>query len=254
MNNLEGAIQKVTTLLFAGAAVIFFGVNAYVYGTTAGIMNAHHEAENPRDPWMARNITIVDHRNPEGRGFKPGYLEMAKGDDIRANRFVTIDAYVRLDELLAEGEKAPQKSMEEVFAKSRAVMFARAECERLLETLARECVVAGADGRLDGNLVRMNAMFRFVQRDGFGSLNEGGAYVFTTADTVLERDASVYQSGAGAARAALYKKAAAECSAIRRRDGSCALTRLTISARLGKDGVIRHTSMAGYAFLLKARA
>lgn len=254
MNHLDGAIQKVTALFLAAGAILYFGVNAYVYGTTAGIMNEHHEAQNPRDPWMTRNITIVDHRNPGGRGFKPGYLEMTKGDDIRANRFVSITAYVRLDELLAEGEKPPQKSMEEVFAKSRAVIFAREECARLLETLARECVVAGADGRVDGGLVRMNAMFRFIQRDSFGALAESETYVFTTADSVIARNASVYQSGAAAARAALYKKTAAECDAIRRRDGSCAITRLTVTAQRQDGGVIRHTAMAGYAFLLKARA
>ncbi len=254
MNHLETAIQKVTTFLFAGAAILFFGVNAYVYSTTAGIMNEHHAAQNPRDPWMARNITIVDHRNSEGRGFKPGYLEMAKGDDIRANRFISISTYVTLDDLLGEGEQRPEKSMEEVFVKSRAVIFAREECARLLETLVRKCVVAGADGRLDGNTARIDATFRFVQRDDFGALEEDATYVFTTADNVLVRDASVYMSGAGPARVALYKKAASECAAIRRRDGSCAITRLSILAHRGKDGLIRHTAMAGYAFLLKARA
>ncbi len=253
MKLFESAMHKTAALFFAAGGILYFVMNAYVFQTTTGIMNAHREAENPRDPWMARNITIVDHRNTEGRGFKPGYLEMAKGDDIRANRFITISTYVTLDDLLGEGEERPQKSMEEVFVKSRAVIFAREECERLLETLARKCVVVGADGRLDGNTARIDATFRFVQRDDFGALEEGATYVFTTADNVLVRDASVYMSGAGAARIGLYRKAAAECAAIRRRDGSCAITRLSILAHRGNDGLIRHTAMAGYAFLLKAR-
>lgn len=254
MNLFESSLQKVTALLFAAGGIIYFAGNAYVYGTTTGIMNAHREAENPRDPWMARNLKIVDHRNPDGRGFKPGYLEMAKGGDIRANRFVSVVAYVTLDELLAEGEKPPQKSMEEVFAKSRAVIFARAECERLLESFARDCAVVNAEGRLDGNLVRVEALFRYVQRDDFGALDESQTYVFTTADSWLAREESVYQASAGNARRALYKKAAAECAAIRRRDGSCAITRLLVSARREDGGVIRHSANAGYAFLLKSQS
>lgn len=252
--SFDNLLSKITALISAAAAIIFFAGNAIVYGGAAQVMGQMNEAADPRDPWAARRIAIFDHRDADGRGFKPGYLEMAKGGDIRANRFVAISAYVTVRELLEAGEKPPAASMEEVFAKSRAVIFARAECQRLLRSLARECAVAGAEGRINDGLVRIDAMFRFVQRDDFGALDESATYVFTTADSRLVQDEPVYRERAADARSALYKKAAAECAAIRRRDGSCAITGLLISARADRAGAIRHSATANYAFLIKERA
>lgn len=250
MNLLDGILQKAAALLFAGGAILYFATNLSVFGMASKITGSYHEADNPRDPWKGKNLTILDHRNSDGRGFKPGYLAMVRGEDIRADRFVSITAYVTVDELLKDGERRPEKSMEEVFAKSRAVIFARAECERLLQSLARECAVASAEGRIADGVVRIEALFRFVQRDDFGALDDGATYVFTTADNRLADRVQISRAGSAGARVALYKKAAAECAAIRRRDGSCSIIGLRIDASNEGGGLVRHSATANYAFLI----
>jgi len=253
MNGLTRIISIITGILFTGASILFFASNFFVAGASFKVAKTIHDIENPKDPFKRAKLDIVNHRIPGRKQFKPGYKEFAQFHKIEASRFVSFSAIVPIDQLLKKGETPPSASTENVFAKTRAIYYAREECERLLETIAIQCEVENAKGRIKDRMVTINGTMRFVQKTPLGDLNSDVTLSFETVSTQLVKSrVKTTAIGAPRQRQNLYRKAAAECAAIKIREGNCAITRINISTTYNsRSREMQLSGMANYAFLLE---
>jgi len=256
MKSIEGYIRAFVAALFMIGGLLYFGMNVMVYSYADGITRQQREWENPRDPLASRKLKISEHRAEDGKRFKPGYVEMAKFDDIDAGRTVYFSAYVPLEDLLNAGEQRPSPELLQVFAKSRAILYAQKECERVMQSVARECAVNHAEGRAEDGIVSISGYLRFVQRDDLGAIDENAAWVFSNVnDNLTEgsgRPTSLSSGETG--RAALYRKAAQKCAEIKRREGNCAITAMRVSMRKAYKGGYELDASAEYSFLIRQPA
>lgn len=252
MNRLVDTIKFITMALFAIGGLLYFAMNFMVYSYADRMVRQEREYSHPKDPFKGRHLTITENREEDGRRFKRGYLEMTKFNDIKAGRMASFAAYVRIDDLLSPGEARPADEMLPVFVKSRAILYAKQECERLLENFASECAVNHADGRVQEGVIRIDGSMRFVQRDDFGALDPETSWVFANvSDNLTAGAVSTSLSGGAAARAALYRKAAQKCAEIKRRESNCAVTAIRLGASKDRSGGYKLSGAADYSFLVR---
>lgn len=210
---------------------------------------------NPSDP-LGGSLNVVDNRHEKTGRLKYGYLAMANYDSLDASRSVSFSTYVSLRSLLKSGEAPPDRDYRQVFAQARAIEYANQECEIIQQYFARKCSVRQAKARVekDGKTVRINAHLSFVQAGAFGNLTDTSAtWSFRDIGTTIKvPDAATARSLR--ARAKVYRKVMKECASIRKREGNCAITRLSIHARRSRSsGLLRMSARAKYAFLKKLR-
>ena len=204
MRNVELTLRTIASGVFFIAGALYLASMGTLYFYADGMQRQVREYEHPRDPLKKSGAVITGHRLPGTSRFKDGYLELAKFGDIDGGRSVSITTPVTVRELLKPGEVPPSASMLEVFAQARAVLYAQQECGVLVETLARECEVQHADGRVDDGRIVVTATLGFVQKDDFGALEKGATYVFSTAQESTPRGAHTTASAGG--RRAVYRK------------------------------------------------
>lgn len=241
-----------TVALFLIGGALYFAVNVMVYSHAERIISADRDYSHPKDPFGGRDLKISENREEDGHRFKRGYLEMAKFDDLEAGRRAWFSAYVRIEELLAPGETRPAEEMLPVFVKSRAILYAKDECERLITALARECAVNNADGRLKDGLVRIEGSMRFVQHDEFGEIDPTAEWVFANVSGKLAEAGAITSMARGAAdRVALYRKAAQKCAEIKKRESNCAVTAIRIDTVKNHQGGYTLSASADYSFLTR---
>jgi len=253
MRSAADTLKLIASGAFLIGGLLYLGTNVAFYTFADRIMRSEREYSNPKDPFRGRNLTITEQHEQDGKRFKRGYLEMAKFGDIKAGRMASFSAYVRVNDLLKPGEAAPAREMLPVFAKSRAILFAQEECERLMQTLARDCAVNSAQGRIDDGIVRIDGSLRFVQRDEFGELDPEAEWVFANVSDTLTTPTQTSSMGAGASdRLAVYRKAAQKCAEIKRRESNCAITSVRAFMSKSRSGY-RIDGLAEFAFLVKQR-
>ena len=215
-------------------------------------MAIHQEALNPSDPLKGSDLKIVNHRDPNGRDFKVGYSELARFSDIEATRYVRFDAHVPVSDLLQDGEEAPEEAFQNLFARTRALYYAREECERVLESLASKCVVDRAKGKYLKTHVEVSGVLRFVQKSEFGAIDPAQTWAYETVSNDLsKRGKEVSLRSEEKERMSLYRKAVDECAATKKRSGNCAITDIGINLDWKpNDRKVRVRARARYSFLL----
>ncbi|MEO0982420.1 MAG: hypothetical protein AAFX03_07190 [Pseudomonadota bacterium] len=214
------------------ASAMFFAVQGAVLYSVYGGGGSSIKQKDPlaRDGYEVSN----KHVGRDSEFLRADYESVSRFDDIDAPRRVDFAANILVSDLLEPGERAPTGARADAFAKARAVVYAGEECRRVLQTLARECEVARADGEVRDGVLQMRASLKFVQQAEFGELDKRRDYAFAPLSEPLKTSGprKTALRAEPAVRSALYKKAAAECAAIRRREGNCAITDLDIHARL----------------------
>lgn len=126
MNQIERTIGAIASGIFLIAGLMYFGSMSTIFFYVGGMQRQQNEWANPKDPFKSRKLKISEHRAEDGKRFKPGYLEMAKFDDIKGGRRVYFTSYVRVSDLLRPGEAPPTNELKQVFAGSRAILYAQA--------------------------------------------------------------------------------------------------------------------------------
>ncbi|MCP5000344.1 MAG: hypothetical protein GY933_16815 [Hyphomicrobiales bacterium] len=214
-------------------------------------VNRITETPSTKDPLAEIGINVVDSREPGKITFRSGYLPLARVEEFERQRSVRFTAHVPFSRLLRKDEDPPSSEMRELIAKTRANYFAAEECERLLDSLAKECFVEAARASLDGDTVRIEGYLHFVQKAHFGDLDPKKDWSFSTANLDLTRNPSHTTTRESARdRKALYRLATKQCSEIRKREGNCALSSLWIDERRDtRSGGYKLTARAEYGFL-----
>ncbi|MEM7749242.1 MAG: hypothetical protein AAF346_13410 [Pseudomonadota bacterium] len=246
MSDLLKIIGAAVGMLASG---FFLYTNFIVYQHASNIVGIM----KPGDP-LGGSLTVVDNRHEKSGRLKSGYLAMADFDSIDAGRYVRFSAYVSLRSLLRPGEAPPDRDYREVFAQARAVDYANQECELIQQYFASSCAVRRAKARIEknGKTVRISASLRFVQAGGFGELDDKSAtWSFRDIGTRIKVPETA-TARAIRGRGKVYRKVMRECAAIRKREGNCAITGLSITARRNrKSALIKMSAYAQYAFLKK---
>lgn len=130
------------------------------------------------------------------------------------------------------------------------------ECAALLETLARECTVMGATGRLIGeNAFEYQFQLAFSERSPLGAIDPKASYEFLVTRSSPGKAATksrVYFSKSASMRQQIYRDVAATCAAIRKKSGNCSVTTLSIASKLDRGTpMVRLSASAAYASLVQ---
>lgn len=256
MKSLSNSVKLISSLLFGGAALLYFGTQVFIFGHVAGFTNSVQNAGKQEDPFKKAKLNIINHKHDHTTGFKLDYLAMAQFNDIDSHRYINFSALVPISSLLEAGERRPTGELEKVFAKTRAIYYAREECKRVLDTIANECEVASSSGTIRDNRVRITGRLQFVQRSEFGDIDPSTSWSFETVDNDLaKRNETTTPTGAENKRKSLYRKAIKDCSSIKSREGNCAITSITAdTGTRERDGRMRVSGRATYSFLSKIKA
>lgn len=251
MTKISQFIIIIGATLFAGSAVLLFSSNLVFAGMTVKLMNTFRNVENPKDPFEGGDLKITNHRLPGKNQFKPGYVGLARIHDINAQRFVRFSTSIPLKDLLTKGEELPSSATENVFVKSRAIYYAREECERLLTLLADKCEVAQANGKVTDKIATIRATLRFVQKAPFGKTDRTAPLSFESISTQLTKSGvKTSLRGALEVRNRLYRKASDECNALRSREGNCAISGIYIQSQYNtRSRDVTVSGRGSYAFL-----
>lgn len=238
----------------AGVIVVsvFLGPQIYIQymmaSTSSKVNRAILRTDERINPMAGKNLNISNHTK-KGR-FKIGYTALAQVNKFNSNRKVRFTTFVSPKNLLRPGEKMPQKSMLDLFAKTHAIYYVQEECKRLLKTLASKCKVSGSSGKVqkDGK-IRISGGMNFIQKADFGSFDEKGRLAFQQIAIPVTRKNKPVQisiSSAEQKRMSFYKKALRECAKIKRTEGNCALRYMDINS--WKKAHSASMKMKGYTY------
>ena len=188
-------------------------------------------AEPAEDPLANRSFELSGHKNDFGE-LSDSYLAFAAHDEMVNERVISVSATVPLKSLAEKGEALPSADMAELFVHSRAPRVAEKECAIVERTLASACAIRTVHGELTskGRYVTVRMRLTFVPKFERGELPEGRVH-YTALNEGLDKKESGTKTTIGSApklRARYYRKAAARCEKLRRKEKNCSLTGLHI--------------------------
>jgi hypothetical protein len=213
-------------------------VQLYVWITMYGIVHsinseiAEVEKAGKADSSFRPGLEIT---GIEDSGYqKLGYVALTSIGKIHDYRFVTVESYVRLKDMLEAGEEMPDKEMLSAFVTARVVRFAAAECEFLKKSLAAECTVSSTHASPSANgLVDISISLNFIQKSEFGTIRakKKAAYVEMEQSLIDGSTAKIVSlGGAAGLRGSLYERAVNLCGKIRSSEGNWAISNVVIRA------------------------
>jgi hypothetical protein len=223
---------------FGGLLAAFsMGTQLYVWVTMYGVASQINrsidemEQANTPDPSFRPDLEITG--TSDGSYVKDGYVAMTSLGKLNDSRVVSVESYVRLEDLLDPGEKLPERDLLSAFTTARAVRVADEECARLLETLASRCVVAYTNASpVENGLAQVGVTMKFIQKSDFGSVKADKRASYVEVDQNLigggAQDKTVSLGGSGNARSAIYERAVDFCAKMRSTEGNCAITNVYI--------------------------
>lgn len=216
------------------AAPITMAAYAQLFGAAAtGYMAWQmQEAINPSDPLKGK-IKVA---NAKERRFRLGYQALGSLDEFTMSRNVSYTEYVYIRDFLKPGEQLPARDLRTTFAKARAGKRAQEECRRIQGVFAKKCVVKGTSvSDIGKGYYRISAVLGFTQKDPLGSINPQRTYHYHEVKTGDARNRKstriVARSAAMRTRMQIYRETQKACRTLRAREGTCAIYRLSISAR-----------------------
>ena len=234
MKNLKFIFLGFVALSTLGVVLVQLYVGITMFGVVHSINSDMAEAEKAGKADSSFSPGLEISGIEDGGQQKYGYVALASIGKMHNNRFVSIESYVRLKDMLEAGETMPDKEMLPAFVTARVARFADAECELLKKSLAAECIVSNSNASPSGNgLVDISFALNFIQKNEFGTIKakKKAAYV-EIEQSLISGSASttVSLSGAAALRSSLYERAVSLCGKIRRSEGNCAISNVFIRA------------------------
>ncbi len=165
---------------------------------------------------------------------------MFNDDNFTEERVVRRTAFFTIDDVLAEGEEAPDQAFHQLWITARAPGIMMQHCDVILETFGRRCAFARQDvDRQKGGRYEVDTMLSFSP-NYVSDLNlDSSGYTVETEHVRLPKDASLTRNipidQADDVIAELHKAAAVECEALRSAKGSCTISNLNIDRRDTED-------------------
>lgn len=179
-------------------------------------------------------------------------------DDLVAERRLV----VTIQQPLAEAKPKPGKAAteEELInaANGRIQELGESECRALMETLAGQCTVMSATGRIIGdNAFEYQLQLAFAEKSPLGHVDPKASYEFLVTKSRPGQTSTrsrVFFEKSAALRKNIYKDVAATCAAIRTKSGNCSVTSLSIASKLDRGTpMVRLSASAAYASLVPAQ-
>lgn len=249
-------ISMITKLIGLCCFGVFLATQLNVFNHVQGMTYAMNGGDRQKDPLADQGIIVSNNTMDHNRKImSSAYMATVKQDDIDAYRNVTFSAQVPVKQLLQDGESRPEDGFEGVFAESRAVFYAQEECERLLQTMASSCQVVRATGKFKRDIVDISAVLKFTQKAAFGELDATTAWSFNEVQVnMTDGMVTSPRQYAHKKRLQFYRKAASECTQIKRRAGNCAITNIRISSfQESNSTMVKMNASAEYGFLMRQR-
>lgn len=129
------------------------------------------------------------------------------------------------------------------------------ECAALRDTLAAECAVMSATGRVIGeNAYEYQLQLAFSEKNALGAVDPKASYEFLVTRSSPGKTATlsrVFFEKSGALRKRIYQDVADTCAAIRKKSGNCSVTTLSVASKLDRGTpMVRLAASAAYASLV----
>jgi hypothetical protein len=133
------------------------------------------------------------------------------------------------------------------------------ECERLKTSLAADCAVISANGRLIGeNAFQYQIQLAYVERDKFGKTNETDRYDFIASRMVVGKNATAnraYFARSAEIRGKIYQDIAKTCRTMRKDVGTCSVTAISLASKLEPGlPMVRLAASATFASMIRKKA
>lgn len=245
-----------TKAIGACAFFIFLATQLSVFNHVQGITYSMNGGDRQKDPLAPQGITVTNNRVEHNKKLmRTSYIAAVRHGDIEAYRRINFSAVVPIRDLLEPGEESPDSNLAGVFAQSRAIFYAQEECQRIKLSLAKECAVDRATGKLKDGKAHISATLKYTQRTEFGVIDDTTPWVFNEASINLTDGSMTAPQAQGARkRQEFYKKAVRECALIKKRSGNCAITGMRISTYAEPNStMVRMSASADYGFLTRSR-
>jgi hypothetical protein len=234
MKNLKLMFLGLVAFLALGVVLMQLYVWITMYSVVNSISSEIAEAEKPgkADSSFSPGLEITG--TEDGGYQRPGYVALTSIGKTHDYRFVNVESYVRLKDMLEADEEMPDKEMLSAFVTAKVARFAGAECELLKKSLAAECIVSSSHASPSGKgLVDISFSLNFIQKSEFGTIKakKKAAYVEIDQNLINGSTAKIVSvSGAAALRNSLYERAVSFCGKIRSSEGNCAISKVFIRA------------------------
>jgi hypothetical protein len=168
---------------------------------------------------------------------KPGYLSLASFNDFHQYRTVRVETIVTAKSLLAPGETMPEPDFLEVFATARASKVADTECALLKQVIAKDCRVSHFSANITASRkVSISMNLEFTQKTAFGDFKRTGKAAYQDIPKSLTSEKTALKSGIEgqiSMRGKLYASAESFCNKLRKSQGNCAISDMSI--RVNED-------------------
>jgi len=147
-------------------------------------------------------------------------------DELNKARTVTVSADVTIDDLLADGEAAPEQVYEPLYIEARAPVFLMQFCRDVLATIGSECVVNNTKTKqtTDGTF-SMSGDLRYLPSYDLGQpeKQDGAKLLSVVADLAGQRAKDLPVNGA-IARKDYLNNSASICAALTAEYGNCVVS------------------------------
>ena len=172
-------------------------------------------------------VGIIAQRRANMRPWSGAAAESAVFDTSRLTdkRAVHVAVTVPFEDLLAEGEDAPEEVYRDTYAAARAPAHLAALCAEVLETIALQCDVANPRAKVlrDGE-VSIKGKLRFVPRDAAGTPSASGEARVMLMPLSFQSGTMTHNSARG--RIGFMEMAQEACARLREIVGNCVINDL----------------------------
>ena len=204
---------------------------------TSEVMDANQkaiEAVKAGEPREATKINIPElPQSPIGWLQERRQMRRIAADGFNDERQVSISFRVPFEELLDEGESAPDIALRSLVAEARAPGLAMRYCPEVVDTLATGCAVnrTRAHYRDDEQEVSIEADLAYLPAYEIGEQPSGAEVVDAFVTLVTEADPEPRPKFQSAARRFYMIKAMRLCDQVRAKLGNCVIQSLKLSER-----------------------
>ncbi len=154
-------------------------------------------------------------------------------DKFTRRRSINYSEKVSIDDMLNEGEVAPDRQFEELWILARAPQRALGkECPVVLETLGRACAVSTAkvESTSEDGIYRIEAVVGYLPDHNLGDTRvEGKSDLYRARMRLPARGGiALPPEGRDAAKRTLYQEIERACDGVREKRGNCVVSELTL--------------------------
>jgi hypothetical protein len=253
--NLFIAIVVIVVTPFVLVNLFGFGMLGIALGTIGGF---HEEPKpaNPRPEWRIVNLGTSS-------SVAKGYAALAARGDLHPSRAIMVSSILSFEEIRGDDPQAVAPDQFDSYVSAASSRLARGECDRVLATFARTCIVRSASAqRLSSPnrgqpLYTVTMSLMFVEKAEFGTVRTELPQSYLETSQRLNRSGMattrIDRRGQASLRQQFYAEAQRTCQAIRAQNGNCSIRFINVNGRYSVDSGMVELSGSGWFSQLQAQ-